>query len=288
MQDSFAFINNLRFHYRHLPGEGAPMVFVHGLASNARIWDHVAPAFAPQFRVFALNQRSHGLTDSATEGFDFASITRDLQGFLETLHLERPILVGHSWGAGVVLHYAATRAVGPLAPQAIALVDGGTGDLSRAPEMTWAKAEQLLMPPVIDGMPREAFLARMPQWMGEWYSETNAAIVLANFGLREDDTIYRRLPIPYHMQIARAIYEQRPAELFPRVRCPILLCPALAPPPHDARAAQFIALKREGVALAAQANPRACAVWFENTAHDIPLHRPAALTTALQQFLQTL
>src|SRR5207248_4685095 len=65
--------------YRDWGGEGQPLVLLHGLASNARIWDLVAPRLAAHFRVLALDQRSHGLTDPAEDGYDFPSIVRDLQ-----------------------------------------------------------------------------------------------------------------------------------------------------------------------------------------------------------------
>lgn len=288
MSDSYLLLNGLRFHYRYWPGEGQPLVLLHGLASNAQIWNLVAPQLAPQFRVYALDQRSHGLTDTATEGFDFASIVRDARAFVAGLSLERPILVGHSWGAHTVLHYAATHGVGPFAPAGVVLVDGGVGTMSNIVDMTWEKAEQLLRPPDLDGMPREEFLNRMHDWMGEWFSEENAAIVLASFGVREDDTIYRRLPIPYHMQIARAIYDHDAVALLGRVRCPVLLCPAVAPPPHDERALEYLRFKRASVAQAEAAAAHIRTIWFENTVHDIPLHRPERLATTLRDFASQL
>lgn len=279
--DSYLLLNTLRFHYRNWGGTGRPMVLLHGLASNARIWDFVAPTLAQHFRVFALDQRSHGLTDLAEAGFDFPTILRDLHAFVDALNLERPILVGHSWGANTVLQYAVTR---PAVPAAIVLVDGGVSELSSVPGMTWAKAEEMLMPPDLDGMPREEFLERLKGWMGKAYSDEAAGILLANFAVTADDTIKRRLPIPLHMRIVRAIYDQKTSELYPRLRCPTLLCPAVPPPPRDERAEQFLARKRETITRAEQANPLVRTLWFEATVHDIPLHRPAELAKAILDF----
>jgi pimeloyl-ACP methyl ester carboxylesterase len=252
------------------------------LASNARIWDFVAPRLVGAgFRVLALDQRHHGLTDSAEDGFDFPSIVRDLHAFIDTLQLEKPVLVGHSWGAGTVLNYAAAR---PAGAAGIVLVDGGVSELNAAPGMTWEKAEEMLRPPDLDGMPREEFITRLKNWVGDYYRDEIADIALAGFVIQADDTLRRKLPIPKHMRLARAIYEQKTSELFARVRCPILLCPAIAPLPHDERTEQFIARKREGVARAEQLNPRVRTVWFGDTAHDIPLHRPAELAQAISDF----
>lgn len=287
LNSSYLLINNLRFHYLNWGGHGQPVVLLHGLASNARIWDLVAPHLIKNFRVFALDQRNHGLTDPAEDGFDFETITRDLFAFLETMNLERPILVGHSWGASTVLAYAASRAVGPFAPAGIVLVDGGLFAMKDVPGFTWEKAEVMLRPPELDGMPVEDFRARMQDFLpAGLYSEQIARIILANFRIDEDEKLYRRLPIPKHMQIARAIYEKQTFELFGRVRCPILLCPAQETP-RDERGAQFLQLKQDGAARAAQINSRVRAHWFENTIHDVPLQRPAELAEAIQQFITT-
>lgn len=277
---AYLLFNNLRFHYLNWGGEGRPLVLVHGLASNARIWDFVAPLLTAHFRVLALDQRSHGLTDPAESGFDFATITRDLHAFIEALDLPRPLLVGHSWGADTVLHYAAQR---PAALSGAVLVDGGLFALTDNPDTTWEKAEVLLRPPDLDGMRVEDFVARMRGWMGARFREDFVPVSLANFRIDEDEQIYRRLPIPQHMQAARAIYEKKTWDLFARVRCPLLLCPA-AEEPRDERAADFLARKRAGAARAAESAPQAQTVWFEDTPHDIPLFAPERLAQTLIRF----
>jgi len=283
--DSYLLLNNLRFHYRDWGGEGQPLVLLHGLASNARIWDLAAPLLARHFRVLALDQRSHGLTDPAEDGYDFPSIARDLQAYIETLDLEKPMLVGHSWGANTVLYYATTAPL-PRLPAAIVLVDGGMGDMSAIPGLTWEKAEEMLTPPHLDGMPREEFLAQLKERMNP-YSEEAANSILANFNISEDDTLQRRLPIPKHMRIARAIYEQKNSELYTRLRCPALLCPAIAPLPHDEHAEGFLEIRRASIARAEQVSSLVRTVWFPDTVHDIPLHRPAELAQAILDFARS-
>lgn len=88
------------------------------------------------------------------------------------------------------------------------------------------------------------------------------------------------------MQIARTLFENKPSDLFPRLRCPALLCPADPPrtPPPDPRSLQFLELKRAGAARAEQASPLVRTVWFRDTVHDIPLHRPAELAQTILAF----
>jgi hypothetical protein len=90
------------------------------------------------------------------------------------------------------------------------------------------------------------------------------------------------------MQIARAIYEQMTSELYARLRCPALLCPAIPPAPRDERAEQFLSQKRAGVARAEQSGSLVRTLWFDDTVHDIPLHRPIELAQAITDFGLTL
>lgn len=280
---SYLFLNGLRFHYLRWGEAGPPLVLVHGLASNAHIWELAAAELAADFRVFALDQRNHGLTDPAPaeDGFAFATITRDLQAFIEALNLEPPVLVGHSWGAAVALHYAAGR---PAAAAGMVLVDGALSQLRLMPGMTWEQAEVWLRPPDLDGLPRQALLERVRAALGPAYSEAAERTALASFRLDEEDRAYRRLPIPRHMQIARALYDLEVFDLFARLRCPALLCPAVPPAPRGEHDEQFLAAKRQGAARAEAANPRVRSRWFEDTVHDIPLHRPVELARAIAEF----
>ena len=125
---SFVEANGLRLHFedwgpRDVSGT---VVLVHGLGSSCHIWDLVAPILvARSLRVLALDQRGHGESDQPDTGYDFPTIVADLLGFLDANGLAQPVtLVGHSWGASVVLHFAVED---PERTAGLALVDGGTG-----------------------------------------------------------------------------------------------------------------------------------------------------------------
>ena len=132
--DKFLTLQDLKFHYRDWGGDGRDTLLVHGLASTCRIWDLVAPLLSDNLRVLTLDQRGHGESQKPNEGYDFATITNDLHAFINELNLDRPLLVGHSWGGNAVLHYAAFS---PNLISGLALVDGGTIELSALPEFTW-------------------------------------------------------------------------------------------------------------------------------------------------------
>jgi pimeloyl-ACP methyl ester carboxylesterase len=273
--------HGIRMHARDWGGDGPPVLLLHGLASNARIWDLAAPLLAERARVAALDQRGHGETDKPDEGYDYDAFARDVSAAIESLGFERPVVVGHSWGAAVALDYAARR---PDGVRGAVLVDGGVFEISRG--MTWEEAEVRMAPPDLTSLTREEFLERMRGWASSIaLSPQVEEAVLANFYTAEDGRIRPHLTRENHMKILRAMYDQKVGELYPRVRCPVLIAPAMSAPSADVPA--FVQHKRAAVDTALGALPDARVRWFENTVHDIPLHRPAELAAAIESFIDS-
>ena len=288
-KDQFVELRGLRFHYRDWGGRGQPLVLLHGLASNARIWDLTAPLLARRFRVLALDQRGHGLSDKPNEGYDFRSVTGDLQAFISAVGgvgLERPALMGHSWGGNVALQFAADQ---PEAVSWLSLVDGGFLEISSFPDMTWERTLEVMSPPPLAGLKLEAFLQGARNWPGlaEVWSDDVQEIVLANFRIDEDETIHPHLSRENHLKILRSLWEQKPSALWSSLRCPALLVPAARDHP-DPRSAIWMEHKRKGLALAEERAPAVRVVWMEDTIHDVPLQRPRELASAIEGFLEGL
>ena len=101
-------------------------------------------------------------------------------------------------------------------------------------------------------------------------------------GIEVDDrgVARSRFHFDNHMQVIDALYDQRPAALYPLVDCPVLLCPAEDP----ADGGEHATAKRGAVGRALQLLPSAHVTWYEDTMHDIPLQRPAELAADLANF----
>src|SRR5260370_31530970 len=97
----------LRLHFLDWGGDGTAIVLLHGLSSSARIWDLTTPHLVPRFHVIAVDQRSHGQSDRPDDGYGFDDTTADIVALIAKLGIERPIVVGHSWGANLALQLAA-------------------------------------------------------------------------------------------------------------------------------------------------------------------------------------
>jgi len=276
---SFVLVDGLRLHFQEWAGADprATVVLVHGLGSSSHIWDLVGPLLARDgFRVVALDQRGHGESDQPDQGYDFRSIVADLSGFMEAIGIAGPgVMVGHSWGASVLLHVAVAR---PDRAAGIVLVDGGTA--SPGERWSWEETETRLRPPDIDGLQWTDLHQRMSRNNGAYADPRAEAVGRSLFQVDAEGRVTRRFRIPNHMQVVRALWEQRPAELLPQVGCPVLIVPARqASDPPDMKANKAAAVDR-----ALQLLPRARVRWFDDTVHDVPLQRPHELATEVSDF----
>ena len=277
-------LSGLRLAYRDYAGEGRPVVLLHGVASNARIWSPVAPLLTPRFRVLAVDQRGHGQSDKPSSGYDFPSVVGDVRELIEALGLERPLVAGHSWGGNVALELAARH---PERVAGLVLVDGGFMEISARPGMTWERAERELAPPDLTHLTPAQLIEGAKQWeLGAIWSEAVEAALLGNFEVTEAGTVRAYLSRANHMQVVRALWEQRPSELYRDVRCPVLF--VLAEREGEGRAREWNEMKRVAVERAQERLADCQVLWLKQTIHDIPLHRPGELAQAIEAFAERL
>ena len=271
--------DGVRLHARDWSGSGQAVVLLHGLASNARIWDGVASRLAGAgLRVVAIDQRGHGASEQPGSGYDFATLGRDLSAALADLGIERPVLAGHSWGANVALQFAADR---PGALAGLALVDGALLGVAEWAGPTLDEARRRLAPPRF-AVPLADWLARAGRFDagGSGGQPWVRDYLRAGVDVDDQGVARSRFQFDNHMQVVDALYGQRPPDLYPLVDCPVLLCPAADPADGDAHAEA----KRGAAVRASGLLPSATLTWFEDTMHDIPLQRPAELAAELARF----
>jgi pimeloyl-ACP methyl ester carboxylesterase len=259
---------------RSWPGGAArPVLLVHGLSSNARLWDGVAENLAAAGHpVVAVDLRGHGssadvpLTDTDDPDEVPTDPTRaaaaDLTAVIAGLGWTAPVVAGQSWGGNVVLQLAADR---PALVHGLVLVDGGwlhLGDQFPTLDAAWA----VLAPPQFEGIGATDLRSRLRAGHPDW---TDAAINSAMGNLREraDGTVTPWLDRERHRAIVGSMLRHRPRTLYPLVRCPVLLLAATADatPPR----------KREQLAEAVAGLPNAELVEFHGGDHDLHAQHPA-------------
>ena len=163
-RDEWLEANGVTLHCRDWGGDGPPVLLLHGLASTCRIWDLTAPLLARRFAVLAIDQRGHGQSGKPDSGYDFATVGQDAAAVLQAKGIQRPLLVGHSWGADVALELAAAQ---PGLARGLCFIDGGMIEPA-ARYATLEEARRQMAPPDFSGVTAAQLLeqAGRPRTLG--------------------------------------------------------------------------------------------------------------------------
>jgi pimeloyl-ACP methyl ester carboxylesterase len=253
-----------------------PVLAVHGLASNARLWDGVAAHLTGLGHpVAAVDLRGHGRSDKPDDGYDFGTLAGDLTAVMTALGWtaphRRPLVAGQSFGANLALELAIRH---PEAILAVACVDGGTIELT-SQFADWEQARASLTPPRLEGMPAADFEAALRAMHPDW-PETGIRGALGNVELRADGTVAPWLTLERHLAILRQLWEHRPSERYALVPVPVLLIPA------DGGDGGWAAARRTAVARAEAAMPKVRTRWLAGD-HDLHAQYPTTIAELLDQ-----
>lgn len=101
-------VDGVRLHFLER-GEGRPVVLIHG--SDGVLQDFTLPPLfdliAAEYRAIAFDRPGHGYSERSALGpLRVGMNVRLIHGALRSLGVERPVLVGHSYGGTVALEYA--------------------------------------------------------------------------------------------------------------------------------------------------------------------------------------
>ncbi|MEO5964561.1 MAG: alpha/beta fold hydrolase [Candidatus Limnocylindrales bacterium] len=248
----------------------APFLLVHGLASNARMWDGVAARLAErEHAVATVDLRGHGRSSKPDGPYDMATVADDVAAVIGALGWDRPVVAGQSWGGNVVLELAHRH---PDVVRGIVCVDGGWLEPCAA-FPSWEACRDRLAPPRLAGLHRDDIEGYIRSAHPDW-PETGIAGTLANFEVRPDGTITPWLTFDRHIAVLRGMWDHRPSDIYAGIPVPVLLVPA------DTGAGEQAQQKREGVALAAASLPNAHVRWF-TADHDIHAQHPVELADVM-------
>ena len=287
-QEGMQLIGGLRTHWLHWPGTGPGPTFVllHGLASNARIWELTAPRLvASGGSAWAIDLRGHGLSGKPSTGYNYPTVVADVEAFLRWAGIRRPILVGHSWGASVALEFAARHANrGYARPAGLALVDGAMVQMADIPNVTWEEMRRRLAPPRLAGTSVVDLRRRLEAPNRRWVPQAQAQdIILANFAINQNGVLHPHLTYERHIRILKTIWAYRAYERYLHVGCPASLIVAVPKAPRTPHEEAFLRQKRQGARIARQRLSQVEISWMRDTVHDIPLQRPLALSRILRR-----
>jgi esterase len=100
-------LNGIRIHYFEWGNPNDPVIIcLHSHSAHAGIWDQFGPAMSDKFHVYALDQRGHGDSEWAEDGYDRDRFVEDLDAFITMKNINKCTLVGSSMGGWNSLLYS--------------------------------------------------------------------------------------------------------------------------------------------------------------------------------------
>jgi pimeloyl-ACP methyl ester carboxylesterase len=119
--------SGLKLHVREWGrADAPPILFIHGWSQNHLCWaKQYESALAEEFRLVAYDLRGHGMSEAPLEPQHYSDgklWAEDVAAIVDELELERPVLVGWSYGAFVICDYIRSHGQDRIA--AIDFVEG--------------------------------------------------------------------------------------------------------------------------------------------------------------------
>ena len=261
---------------------GTPILLVHGLASNARLWDGAARELAALgHSVVAIDLRGHGHSDKPDHGYAMHEVAHDVADVLQCLaqrspHFTRALVVGQSWGGNIVIELAHKHAD---MVRGVVAVDGGTIELGEAFPV-WEDCAEVMSPPPLAGMKAERLRSYIRAAHPDW-SEEGIDGQMHNMEVLPDGTIRPWLTLDRHLMVLRGLWEHKPSSLWSDISVPVMFTPA-AKDDND-----FTRRKREQLRVAQQQLPSCTVEWFEPADHDLHAQFPQRFAQVIQHAIST-
>jgi pimeloyl-ACP methyl ester carboxylesterase len=253
--------NGLEIAYERV-GEGPPLVFVHGAASDARLWRPQLAALSDEFTVVAWDEPGAGRSSDVPADFGLADYAHCLAAVIEALALGAAHVGGISWGGAVVQELYRHH---PELVMTLILIDTYAGWKGSLPEdEVRARLDatyQALMVPAEDFDPMRA----LPGWFaGEPPAEFVPMLEEMAATVRPD-SMRTALPVMAETDLR---------DLLPRITVPTLLVWGEL----DARSPLGVARQFE------QAIPDTNLIVIPGAGHVSNLERPERFNEAVREF----
>lgn len=249
-------------------GAGPAIVLIPGLGCSGAVWKTTVDDLAVDHTCHVVTLAGFGGEPPAATGPFLDGAENAIKTYLETHHLEKPVIIGHSLGGLLTLRLAAHL---QPAPAAAIVVDSLPFYAGMQPGATPETARQFaeMMRAQMEKQPREAFLQTSKQSAALLVrAEADRELVAEWMSKSDQSTVARAM--------AEVIaFDGRP--LVSKVACPVLVLEAgLAPGavPEEVYNDQYAAL-REGKRIR-----------FPDARHFVMLDQPKRFLQEIHSFLQ--
>lgn len=276
-----------------------PMVLLHGLAQQRHYWRPVIERLGGGRlgggRVIVLDQRGHGDATLTNDGADVGTdmdftmdrLAADVIDVLDALDIPQAIVVGHSWGASVALHAAASH---PQRIRACALIDGGLFGPRHLIGAAGSHDEvrEALRPPPLGLMQPALWHAISHGDLSPYWGPEIQSALAPTFRIDETGRAFTRIGMERHMAVLDGLFAYDPNPDVAAVKCPVwvVVCEstdASVDAANDSDSDDPISDAWQAARRAAIADlptPFFVQRWYR-ALHDVPLQWPALVAGLL-------
>jgi 3-oxoadipate enol-lactonase len=155
--------------YYERRGAGPPLILIHALGVDHRMWEQQYPALDAACTTFVYDVRGHGQSDIPSGPYSLSDFAEDLVGLMDALGLDQAHLAGLSMGGMIAQQFAITR---PDRIRSLVLADT-TSEYNQEIRRQFAErariAEERGMAPLVE--------ATMARWFTEEFRSAHPDII---------------------------------------------------------------------------------------------------------------
>ena len=202
--------DKVNIHFYRTGGAKPPFIFLHGATDNGLCWTRTAEKLSQNYDVIMPDARGHGLSDRFDADSTSQSPADEVAALIRDLGLKKPIIMGHSMGAGTAADLAANF---PTLPGAVILEDPGWGipvmaDNEEARKQTAAMRAAMVG---LHDLSLEELLKESRKRDPSWAEEER--LPWAKAKQQFDPALFSRM----------ALNQRSYTEIVPKIDCPTLL-----------------------------------------------------------------
>src|SRR5579871_4377471 len=97
-RQQFVSAGDVRLHYAEVDEATRPMILLHGIGMDWRVWQAVSRRLGPHFHLYMVDLRGHGESDKPDHGYTVPHYAADIEDMIDSLGLRNVVLVGSSLG----------------------------------------------------------------------------------------------------------------------------------------------------------------------------------------------
>lgn len=148
---SYTTIDGLKLYYEQIGERGKDVILLHGWGQNTTMMAHIANSLALHFKVYNLDFPGFGKSEEPKTVFSVADYSEFIHQFVKQQGIENPIIIAHSFGCRVAIHYAYKYPVHRLVLTGAAGVRDKRGAKYYFRTYTYKVAKQFMKLPVLKG-----------------------------------------------------------------------------------------------------------------------------------------